>query len=189
MDGILSGLERMTGGGNAKSTAHVFDLKAVQNFPPLAKIPAGQMVLPEPDIVGNLFNDEIVVRTPTGERSTAFQAKWPDTLTRVLRTRIVQSFENANYLKVIGRQPEGLKIDYQLLLDLRSFQVVASDPPTAQFAFSAKIIGETGEILGARLFEVSVPANTSDEASVAKALNDVFSKAVTELVVWTFQSV
>lgn len=189
VDGILSGLERMTGGGTQKSTAHVFDLKAVQNFPPLAKIPAGQMVLPEPDIVGNLFNDEIVVRTPTGERSTAFHAKWPDSLTRVLQSRIVQSFENANYLKVLGRQPEGLKIDYQLLLDLRSFQVVSSDPSTAQFAFSAKIIGETGEILGARLFEASVPASTSDEASVVKALNDVFSKAVTELVVWTFQFV
>ena len=131
----------------------------------------------------------LCVRTPAGERSTAFQAKWPDTLTRVLQSRIVQSFENANYLKVLGRQPEGLKIDYQLLLDLRSFQVVASDPSTAQFAFSAKIIGETGEILGARLFEVGVPASTSDEASVVKALNDVFSKAVTELVVWTFQSV
>ena len=102
--------------GNQKSAAHVFDLKAVQSFPPLAKIPAGQLVVPEPDVVGNLFNDEIVVRTPTGERSTAIQAKWPDTLTRVLQSRIVQSFENANYLKILGRQPEGLKIDYQLLI-------------------------------------------------------------------------
>jgi len=189
VDGILSGLERMTGGGAQRSSAHVFDLKAVQNFPPLATVPQGQLVVPEPDVIGNVFNDEIIVRTPAGERSTSFQAKWPDTLTRVLQSRIVQSFENANYLKVLGRQPEGLKIDYQLLLDLRSFQVVASDPSTAQFAFSAKIIGETGEILGARLFEVGVPASTSDEASVVKALNDVFSKAVTELVVWTFQSV
>ena len=163
--------------------------KRCKIFRRLAKVPQGQLVVPEPDVIGNVFNDEIIVRTPAGERSTSFQAKWPDTLTRVLQSRIVQSFENANYLKVLGRQPEGLKIDYQLLLDLRSFQVVASDPSTAQFAFSAKIIGETGEILGARLFEVSVPASTSDEASVVKALNDVFSKAVTELVVWTFQSV
>jgi phospholipid/cholesterol/gamma-HCH transport system substrate-binding protein len=189
VDGILSGLERMTGGGAQKSAAHVFDLKAVQSFPPLAKIPAGQLVVPEPDVVGNLFNDEIVVRTPTGERSTAIQAKWPDSLTRVLQSRIVQSFENANYLKILGRQPEGLKIDYQLLIDLRSFQVVTSDPPTAQFAFSAKIIGETGEILGARIFDVRVPASITDEAAVAAALNEAFRKAVTDLVVWTLKSV
>ena len=189
VDGILSGMERMAGGGAQKSAAHVFDLKAVQNFPLLAKIPAGQLVVPEPDVVGNLFNDEIVIRTPTGERSTSFQAKWPDTLTRVLQSRIVQSFENAKYLKTLGRQPEGLKIDYQLLIDLRSFQVVTSDPATAQFAFSAKIIGETGEILGARIFDVQVPASTTDEAAVAAALNEAFRKAVTELVVWTIQSV
>jgi phospholipid/cholesterol/gamma-HCH transport system substrate-binding protein len=189
VDGILSGLERMTGGGTQKSTAHVFDLKAVQTFPSLAKFPQGQLVVPEPDVVGNVFSDEIVVRTPAGERSTLFQAKWPDSLTRVVQSRIVQSFENAGYLKALGRQPEGLAIDYQLLIDMRSFQVTSSDKPTAEIAFSAKIIGENGKILGARLFEISVPASTSDEASVVKALNDVFSKAVTELDVWTFQSV
>jgi phospholipid/cholesterol/gamma-HCH transport system substrate-binding protein len=187
VDGILSGLERMTG-GTQKSTAHVFDLKAVQTFPSLAKIPQGQLVVPEPDVVGNVFNDEIVVRTPAGERSTLFQAKWPDSLTRVVQSRIVQSFENAGYLKALGRQPEGLAIDYQLLIDMRSFQVTSSDKPIAEISFSAKIIGENGKILGARLFEISVPASTSDEASAVKALNDVFSKAVTELVVWTFQS-
>ena len=71
---------------------------------------------------------------------------------------------------------------------MRSFQVTSSDKPIAEISFSAKIIGENGKILGARLFEISVPASTSDEASAVKALNDVFSKAVTELVVWTFQS-
>ena len=118
-----------------KSSAHVFDLKAVQNFPPLAKIPAGQMVLPEPDIVGNLFNDEIVVRTPTGERSTAFQAKWPDTLTRVLQSRIVQSFENANYLKVLGRQPKGSKNRRSAFRDLRSFRLCIRSIHWQQSAF------------------------------------------------------
>src|SRR4029078_6059140 len=64
VDGILSGLERMTGGGTQKSTAHVFDLKAVQTFPSLAKLPQGQLFVPEPDVVGNVFSDEIVIRTP-----------------------------------------------------------------------------------------------------------------------------
>ena len=66
---------------------------------------------------------------------------------------------------------------------------MTSDPPTAQFAFSAKIIGETGEILGARIFDVRVPASITDEAAVAAALNEAFRKAVTDLVVWTLKSV
>jgi phospholipid/cholesterol/gamma-HCH transport system substrate-binding protein len=189
VDGIVAGLEKMTGGGAQKSAAHVFDLRAVQNFPTLASVPQGQLVVPEPDVIGNVFNDEIIVKTPSGERSTSFQAKWPDSITRVVQSRIVQSLENAGYLKALGRQPEGLKIDYQLLVDMRSFQVLASDKPTAEIAFSAKIISSDGEILAARLFEVKVPASTVDEASVAASLNAAFGKAITDLVGWTFQSV
>jgi len=185
VDGILSGLERMTGGGTQKTSTHVFDLKAAEAFPSLAKIPQGQMVIPEPDVVGSVFNDQVAVVTPSGDRSPAFQAKWPDTLSRLVQSRVVQSFENAGYLKTLGRQPEGLKIDYQLLIDLRSFQVVMSATPTAEIAFSAKIIGDNGNILGARVFEARIPSSVVDEASAVAALNQVFTKVITELVVWT----
>ena len=139
-------------------------------------------------MVGSVFNDEVAVVTPTGERSTAFQAKWPDTLSRVVQSRIVQSFENAGFLKTLGRQPDGLKVDYQLLIDLRTFQIVASETPTAEISFSAKIVGENGQILGAKLFNVSVPASITDQAGVSAALNQAFDKVVTDLVVWTFKT-
>lgn len=184
VDGILSGIERMTGGAK-KSSAHVFDLITPHDFPKLTKIPAGQLVVPEPEVLGNLFNDEIVVRSADGVRNTTFAAKWPDTLSRVLQSRIIQGFENANYLNALGRQPEGLKIDYQLLIDVRSFQVVTAAEPHADIEFSAKIVADTGQILGAKIFKASVPAQTTDEASIAAGLNAAFAKAVTELVVWT----
>lgn len=189
VDGILAGLERMTGSGVQKSKAHVFDLDAPRNFPPIKKTPAGQLLVPEPDILGNLFNDEIVVRTAAGVRDIAFAGKWPDTLSRVLQSRIIQSFENANYLKTLGRQPDGLKVDYQLLIDVRSFQVQGSPTPEAEISFSAKIIGENGLILGARIFQARAPASPPDEATVAAGLNAAFTKAVTELVVWTCQTI
>jgi phospholipid/cholesterol/gamma-HCH transport system substrate-binding protein len=185
VDGILSGLERMTGGSDKKAAAHVFDLVSPRDFEPLLKIPQGQLLIPEPEILGKLFNDEIQVRTASGTAATEFEAKWPDTLSRVLQSRIIQSFENAKYLNVIGRQPEGLVVNYQLLIDLRRFQVSTSPTPVADISFSAKIVGENGQILGARIFDVSVPASVIDEASVAASLNDAFGKAVTELVTWT----
>jgi phospholipid/cholesterol/gamma-HCH transport system substrate-binding protein len=188
VDGILAGLERMTGGGKQKSSGNILDLKPAQTFPAIAKIPEGQLVIPEPDVVGSVFNDEVAVVTPTGERSTAFQGKWPDTLSRVVQSRIVQSFENAGLLKTLGRQPDGLKVDYQLLIDLRTFQIVASEAPTAEISFSAKIVGDNGQILGAKLFNVSVPASIADEAGVSAALNQAFDKVVTDLVVWTIKT-
>lgn len=184
VDGILSGLERMTG-GSKQSTAPVVDLSPVKKFPDIAKVPEGQLVVPEPDVVGSVFNDQVAVVTPAGARSTALVAKWPDTLSRVVQSRVVQSFENAGYLKVVGHQPDMFKADYQLLIDLRSFQIVASQSPTAEIAFSAKIIGESGQILGARLFSASVPASLSDAASAAEALNRAFDKVIGDLVAWT----
>ena len=182
--GILAGLERLTGGGK-QATAPIVDLVPVKKFPDIPKIPEGQLVVPEPDVVGSVFNDQVAVVTATGDRSTALVAKWPDTLSRVVQARVVQSFENAGYLKVVGRQPDVFKADYQLLIDLRSFEIVASQSPTAEIAFSAKIIGENGQILGARLFSASVPATISDEASAAEALNQAFDKVVSDLVAWT----
>lgn len=184
VDGIMSGLERMTGGAK-KSTAHVYDLAAAHEFPPIAKRPAGQLVIPEPEILGNLFNDEMVVKSPTGERNTTFVAKWPDTLSRVLQSRIIQSFENADVMKSLGRQTDGLKVDYQLLLDVRQFQVITADQPHADIEFSAKIVADTGKILGAKIFKVSVPARVTDEQGIAAALNAAFAKAAAELVAWT----
>lgn len=183
VDGILAGIERMTGGAK-KSAEHVFELNAPQNFPAIAKLPQGQLLVPEPDVLGALFNDEIVVRNAEGARDPKFQAKWPDTLSRVLQSRIIQSFENADVLKTIGRTPEGLEVDYQLFVDVRNFQVVTTPEPVADIELSVKIVAKTGKILGARIIRATVPADTSSEASIAASLNGAFSKAATDLVVW-----
>jgi phospholipid/cholesterol/gamma-HCH transport system substrate-binding protein len=189
VDGIVAGLERMTGGGASKAKGRVFDLIAPREFPALTKIPDGQLLIPEPEILGNLYNDEIVVRMDNGERVSSFQGKWIDSLSQVLQSRIIQSFENAKVLKTLGRQPEGLKVDYQLLIDVRSFQVLATATPTADIEFSAKIVADNGAILGARIFHTSAPANISDEATVAASFNTAFQQAATELVVWACQTI
>jgi phospholipid/cholesterol/gamma-HCH transport system substrate-binding protein len=183
VDGILAGLEKMTG-GSKKSAEHVFELSAPQKLPAIAKIPQGQLVIPEPDVLGALFNDDIVVRTAEGTRDTKFQAKWPDTLSRVLQSRLIQSFENANYLKTIGRTPEGLEVDYQLFLDVRNFQVVTTPEPMADIELSAKIVAKSGKILGARIIRATVPADMTSEATIAASLNEAFARAASELVVW-----
>lgn len=102
----------------------------------------------------------------------------------MLQSRIIQSFENANYLKTIGRTPEGLKVDYQLFVDVRGFQVITTPEPVADIELSIKIVSEAGKILGARVIHVTVPADMTSEATIAASLNDAFSKAAAELVVW-----
>jgi phospholipid/cholesterol/gamma-HCH transport system substrate-binding protein len=189
VDGILAGLDRMTGGGNKAAGAHVFDLVAPREISGIAKIPQGQLYIPEPEVLGKLFNDDVQIKAAAGTPAEKFAAKWPDAISRVLQERIVQSFENAKVMKAIGRQPEGLKIDNQLLIDLRSFQVLATPTPTAEIEFSAKVMNDGGQILGARLFRVTAPSDLTSEASIAASLNEVFAKAATDLVVWTCETI
>ncbi len=48
----------MTGGGK-KANAPTVDLIPVKTFSGIAKIPDGQLVVPEPDVVGSVFNDQV----------------------------------------------------------------------------------------------------------------------------------
>lgn len=189
IDGIVAGVERMTGAGAKKAKAHVYDLIAPKTFPEIKKIPSAQIVLPEPDILGAVFNDEIIVNTADGKRDTTFEGKWPDTLSRVLQARMIQSFENANVLKILARQPDGDPADYQVLLDLRRFDATKGTAASANIAFSAKIIDSAGKIVAAKLFDVGVPIAATDEAGIAASLNQVFDKAVSEFVVWTCEAI
>jgi ABC-type uncharacterized transport system auxiliary subunit len=72
----------------------------------------------------------------------------------------------------------------QLLIDIRSFQLSLAAAPQAEVEFSAKILGENGRIVDARIFRATVPAATGDAPGAAAALDEAFGKVVVELVVW-----
>jgi ABC-type uncharacterized transport system auxiliary subunit len=80
---------------------------------------------------------------------------------------------------------EGLASDYQLLIDLRSFQITGTPAaPTAHVEFAAKLLGEAGRIVASRSFDAVIPATDVTAAGAAAALNEAFGKAVTGLVTW-----
>ena len=89
---------------------------------------------------------------------------------------------------------EGLSADYQLLIDIRNFQISPTMPdaagansatPAAHVAFAAKILGENGKIIASRTFDAMVPARETNAAGAVAALDKAFGKAATDLVLWT----
>src|SRR5437868_2042133 len=53
LDGIIAGLEKMTGGGTQQKRT-TYDLRAPNDFGPASKVISGQLALPEPTAVGML---------------------------------------------------------------------------------------------------------------------------------------
>jgi len=183
VDGILTGLEHMTGGGAAKALPVFYDLTAPRAFPPPQKAARSQIVIPEPATLVILDTQKIIVDPSAGEPLENVQ--WSDTIPKLLQEKIIQSFEASNYVGAVAKPMEGLASDYQLLIDLRSFQITGTPAaPTAHVEFAAKILGEAGRIVGSRTFDAVVPARDSSAAGAAAAFDKAFGKAVTELVMW-----
>jgi phospholipid/cholesterol/gamma-HCH transport system substrate-binding protein len=183
VDGILAGLERMTGGTPAKPSPS-YELTAPHAFSGAAKPPKGQLVVPEPTALVALETQKILIRLDEGGSLPLENGQWSDSLPKLVQAKIVQSFENANYLRSVARPFEGLAADFQLLIDIREFQLSPASEPVGQVEFAAKILGQDGRILDARIFRAAAPAKAADVAGAAAALDQAFGKAATELVVW-----
>jgi phospholipid/cholesterol/gamma-HCH transport system substrate-binding protein len=189
VDSIVAGIERMTGGSTPKSQLPTYDLTAVKDFPPLAKVPDWQLVVPEPTALMAVNTDKMQTQPAQGESVAIANAQWADNLPVMLQEKVVQSFENAGYTQAVSRPRDGLQAGFQLLIDVRRFAISTSGAPTAEIEFVAKLMGQDGKIVAAKTFTATAPADSAEAAAAATALNQAFAKAVTELVPWTAEAV
>jgi len=182
VDGILSGLERMTGGGSKKALGFTVDLTAPRNFKPLAHVPPGQLAVPEPTTTGKLDTDKLSL-DPIAPAASE-QAQWADVLPKLIQSRLVQSFENAGLIGSVIRGGDNGSADYQLQTDVRNFHVVGTPALAAEFEISAKMLNDKGRILAGRIFRNSVALANNDPQLAANGLDQAFGGATVELVDW-----
>jgi phospholipid/cholesterol/gamma-HCH transport system substrate-binding protein len=183
VDGILSGLDRLTGGG-AKPSLRIVELRPATEFsrPPPASQVHLQLQIPEPTALAHLESDKILLSND--EKDRLENAQWPDVLTRVVQSSLVRSFEYAGYRRVLGRAPEGAKSDAQLLIDIRRFHVVQKPAPRAEIELAARVLKADGSISDVQPFAARVPFGDSGPPTAADALNDAFSRVAAEVVAW-----
>jgi phospholipid/cholesterol/gamma-HCH transport system substrate-binding protein len=184
IDGIVAGLERLTGAAPALPPPPSYDLAAARALATAAKPPRGQLVVRDSTAPIAFDTRKILARADDGATEPMADGQWSDNLPKLVQARMIESFENAGLLRSVDRPIEALTADYQLLIDIRSFQISTSSTPTADVAFSAKILGADGKIIDAKVFHATAPAKASDVPAAAAALGEAFQKAATELVGW-----
>jgi len=186
VDGILAGLERMTGGAAGKTGIPLYDLVAASAVPPPPEeAPSWLLVVPEPTTLMGFNTDKILVQPAAGESTELPNAKWNDNLPVLFQEKVIQSFENAGYAKAVSRTREGITGNYQLLIDVRRFHISTATEPVAEIDFMAKILDQDGKIIDARLFQATAPTKGTDAPAYVTALDDAFGKLLSELLVWT----
>jgi phospholipid/cholesterol/gamma-HCH transport system substrate-binding protein len=180
IEAILASLERL-GGGSSKQTVTLYEL-AAPAMPALDNAPPEQLTVSEPTAVVALDTQKILHRSESGETVPAEDGQWSDSLPKLLHAKIIHTFENAGYMRVV-RAADGLRSDHQLLLDLRRFHVTLAPERIAEVEFTAKI-ADGDKVSDGRLFRATAPVRGDGSAAAAAALNEAFAEAAIDLVKW-----
>jgi phospholipid/cholesterol/gamma-HCH transport system substrate-binding protein len=187
VDGILSGLERMTGGGRGPDTDKVYELAAANNLPKDGKKLRGQLMVGAPTAIFQLDTQNILFRPRDEEPPLPPGPRWADNLSRLVQVKLAQSFENAGHIEQVS-QTDAVAPDFNLLTDIRRFQLLTEPQPKADIAFAVRLTDSGGKVVSAKSFEVGVPAKSAETGPAVTAMNDAFKKIAGEVVAWAVET-
>jgi len=186
LDSIVAGIETMTGGGSQPQKL-TYDLRAAQGFAAPAKAIRGQLALPEPSAVAMLETQRMLF-SPVKEYPDFAEFLWADSIPKLLQARLIESFENYDIAHAPLRATDVGQTDFQLLIDVRRFQIENESQPTAQIALSARILDKNGKVIASRLFEQSEKFDKLEPEAAVSAFNEAFGRLAKDFVTWTVQT-
>jgi phospholipid/cholesterol/gamma-HCH transport system substrate-binding protein len=188
VDGILAGIERMTGGG--KGTAPLYSLKPAADLPPPPEeAPDWQLVIPEPTTLLAFNTDKILTKPAPDESLPLENARWSDSLPILVQAKLLETFENAGYAQRVSRTIGDFASNYQLSIDIREFDISTKGAPEAQIVILAKLLSPESEIIASRKFETWAPATGSEVRDYVDALSAAFDKMEREILDWTTKEI
>ena len=187
IDGILAGLEKMTGGG-APAQKVTYDLHAPQNLGPAGKTLTASLAIPEPSAVAMLQTQRMLF-VPSGDRPGFADFLWADSIPKLVQARLIDSFENYDIAHAPLRTSDVGQADYQLLIDIRSFRIATEGEPRVEIGLSARIVDKNGKVIASRLIETSEKLDKVEPAASVAAFDAAFARIVKELIGWTVQAV
>jgi phospholipid/cholesterol/gamma-HCH transport system substrate-binding protein len=185
IDGIVTGLEKMTGADAIKNPATSYDLAVPATVTGMGGTDILPLAVADPTALIILDSQKIIVRSASGARTQMpGGAQWADTLPKLLQARILQTLENAASPKKIVRTGDNLAVDRQLLLDIRSFDLVVTENPVALIEIAAKVVADGNRVIGAQTFTATAPAASLDGSGASAAFNKAFGEVAAALVAW-----
>lgn len=187
IDGILAGLEKMTGGG-APAQKITYDLRTPQNLAPAGKTLSASLAIPEPTAVAMLQTQRMLF-APVGDNPGFADFLWADSIPKLVQARLIDSFENYDIAHAPLRTTDLGQADYQLLIDIRRFRIATEGGTRAEIALSARIVDRNGKVIASRLVETSEKLDKLEPAAAVGAFDAAFARIAKELIGWTVQAV
>ncbi len=179
----MAGCAALGGGGPPPAT---YDLAAPDSFPGLRAGTRAQILIQEPAALKALDSERIVVKPSDSAVEYMAKAQWSDRLPKLVQTRLLQAFENSGRARAVGRPGEGLLIDYQIVSDIRAFELSLVEGTAAVVEISGKIVNDrNGRVVAVRRFAARVPAAGAGADEAVEALNRALEEVLVDFVAWT----
>ena len=140
-----------------------------------------QVLVPEPVTVALLASQRVVVRVAAREVQYLADTRYADTLTKLTQLKLKRAMEASPAVGAAALPGEGLAIDYQILADIRAFEVRAAPilvadaggqtlPRSAFVSLTIKILDDrSGNVVASRVFDSTVPIGPVAEGGVGPA--------------------
>ncbi|KQV27811.1 ABC transporter [Rhizobium sp. Root1203] len=149
-----------------------------------------QILVQQPTALKALDSEQIVIRVSSSEIQYLAKAQWSDKLPRMVQAKLVEAYENSGKLGGVGIPGQGLAIDYQVVTDIRAFEIATGNGGQAVVEISAKILNDrNGSVRAQKVFRQAVPAGGGSTDGFVKALDRAFSSVSSEIVDWTLKSI
>ncbi len=174
-------------GGGAKNDT--FDLSVSPAPVTQARSLKGrQLLVAEPTALKALDSENIVVRLSNSEVQYLANSQWSDRLPRMVQSKLVEAFQDTGRLGGVGRPGQGLAIDYQVVTDIRAFEVDTKNN-VANIEISVQLLNDrNGTVRAQDVFRASARVSGSGNANFVKALDSAFAAASREIVAWTLKA-
>lgn len=181
---LLPGCAALPGGGPAP--LDTYDLTAgaavEASGPRRART---QVLVAEPTALKVLDGENVVIRPAAGAVEFLKGAQWADRLPRIVQARLVEALQATGRLGGVGKPGEGLAIDYQIVTEVRSFEIRIDGTPRAEVGLYVKLLNDrNGVVRAARGFSATAAVGGSGNDAYVAALDRAFAQALGEVVPW-----
>lgn len=177
--------------GGTPKPLDTFDLSAARPPESGPRTLRRQVLVTEPVALKALDGENIMLRPAPGEIAYLGGAQWSDRLPKVIQARLIESFQRSGRIRGVGRPGEGLAIDFQLITDVRSFEVVLDNGAArARVALSVRLLNDrSGVVARQQVFEAEAPLAGSQNGDYVRALDAAFNEVAAEIVEWVLRAI
>lgn len=147
-----------------------------------------QILVAEPVALKSLDGVNVVIRGSDGSIQYLSGVQWADRLPRVVQAKLAEAYQKSGAFGGVGKPGEGLAIDFQIQVEVRSFEVQVAGSGRAHVELFVKIVDDrNGVVRASRTFSANAPLSGQGNSAYVNSLDAAFNSASREIVGWTDQ--